>query len=58
MPLTESQIRRIVREEIVKFVGSFIPEVSEREQREIERMFGKSPRKTKTAKKGLEWIGK
>ncbi len=58
MSLTESQVRRIVREEIMKFVGSLIPEVSDREQREIERMFGEQPEKTKIAKKGLEWIGK
>ena len=58
MPMTESQIRKIVRDEMMKFVGTLIPEVSDAEQKEIEKMFGNRPEKAKISRKGLEWIGK
>jgi hypothetical protein len=51
--LTTRQLRKIIREEvqgivereILKLKISLLPHVSEKEQREIERMFGKKPEK-------------
>jgi len=53
LSLTARQFRKIIREEVQGIVGkellklriSLLPFVSEREQREIEKMFGTKPKK-------------
>ncbi len=55
--IMKEEIRKIVREEFLKLVDEFIPEVSSSEQKEIEEIFGKRPKKFRRAKEGLEWIG-